>query len=289
AEHDDPRRQRGRPVVRRAAGPRVPRLVTRAAAGPRRARRYARPVPRRGPRAPLAGVAVAAAAALVLARRRRGRAAGTAADGPGPAVRARSRAQRRAELARLGGRAGAGYALHRARRIFASAERQAELDQRFEMRTAEQVAEVLGNMKGAFMKIGQMASYPDVGLPDATRAAPAARARLFESLTPEQAAAPLGNMTGAFMTIAQMASYLAVGLPESTRAALAELQRDAPPMSAELAASVVERELGAPPEELFLEWDPVPLASASIGQVHRAITRHARAAAGKVRYPGVDE
>src|SRR5690606_2174762 len=187
------------------------------------------------------GVAVAAAAALVLARRRRGRAAGTAADGPGPAVRARSRAQRRAELARLGGRAGAGYALHRARRIFASAERQAELDQRFEMRTAEQGAEVLGNMKGAFMKIGQMASYLDVGL------------------------------------------------PESTRAALAELQRDAPPMSAELAASVVERELGAPPEELFLEWDPVPLASASIGQVHRAITRDERAVAVKVQYPGVGE
>ena len=215
--------------------------MTRAAAGPRRARRYARPVPRRGTRALLTGVAVAAAAALVLARRRRGRAAGTAADGPGPAVRARSRAQRRTELARLGGRAGAGYALHRARRVFASAERQAELDQRFEMRTAEQVAEVLGNMKGAFMKIGQMASYLDVGL------------------------------------------------PEATRAALAELQRDAPPMSAELAASVVEQELGAPPEEVFLEWDPAPLASASIGQVHRAITRDERAVAVKVQYPGVDE
>jgi predicted unusual protein kinase regulating ubiquinone biosynthesis (AarF/ABC1/UbiB family) len=40
---------------------------------------------------------------------------------------------------------------------------------------------------------------------------------------------------------------------------------------------------------VFLEWDPVPIASASIGQVHRAITRDRRAVAVKVQYPGVDE
>jgi predicted unusual protein kinase regulating ubiquinone biosynthesis (AarF/ABC1/UbiB family) len=163
-----------------------------------------------------------------------------AGDVAGSAVRARTRGQRRVELARLGGRAGAGFALHRARRVFASAERQAELDQQFELRTAEQVAEALGGMKGAFMKLGQMASYLDVGLPD------------------------------------------------HARDALAGLQQNAPPMSADLAARVVEGELGAPPAELFLEWDPQPLASASIGQVHRAITRDGRAVAVKVQYPGVD-
>jgi predicted unusual protein kinase regulating ubiquinone biosynthesis (AarF/ABC1/UbiB family) len=73
------------------------------------------------------------------------------------------------------------------------------------------------------------------------------------------------------------------------REALAELQQNAPPMSPELAAGVVERELGGPPDEVFLEWDPVPIASASIGQVHRAITRDRRAVAVKVQYPGVDE
>ena len=88
---------------------------------------------------------------------------------------------------------------------------------------------------------------------------------------PRPIADRLGNMKGALMKLGQMASYLDEGLPEPMRAALAELQSNAPPMSAELAAEVVERELGAPPEQLFVEWDPQPIASASIGQVHRAV------------------
>jgi ABC1 atypical kinase-like domain len=190
---------------------------------------------RRAGRVALVAVAAAAVAAVVTARRRR---SGAGPEGP---VRGRTTFQRRAHLARLGGRAGADFARHRARRVFAGAARQAELDQEFELRTAAQVAEALGNMKGAFMKLGQMASYLDVGL------------------------------------------------PPHVREALAGLQQDAPPMSSDLAAGVVERELGAPPDRLFLEWDPAPIASASIGQVHRAITRDERAVAVKVQYPGVDD
>jgi predicted unusual protein kinase regulating ubiquinone biosynthesis (AarF/ABC1/UbiB family) len=76
---------------------------------------------------------------------------------------------RSVEVARIGTKAGGTYALHRARRAFASAERREQLDAEHQLRTAEQVADALGHMKGALMKIGQMASYLDQGLPEPVR------------------------------------------------------------------------------------------------------------------------
>jgi predicted unusual protein kinase regulating ubiquinone biosynthesis (AarF/ABC1/UbiB family) len=156
------------------------------------------------------------------------------------------RAQRNTDLARLGVTVGANYASTAARKLFATAERRIELDETRELRTAEAVAERLGNMKGALMKLGQMASYLDDALP-----------------------APL-------------------------REALAQLQSNAPPMSATLAATVIANDFGVGPEELFVSWDPQPIAAASIGQVHRAVvidpaTGFERAVAVKIQYPGVAE
>jgi predicted unusual protein kinase regulating ubiquinone biosynthesis (AarF/ABC1/UbiB family) len=179
------------------------------------------------------GIGAAVAVVVAIARR--------APAHQASAVGARTARARTLALATVGARSGAAHVAHRARRAITPEAERAALDEAHQMRTTAQVVEALGNMKGALMKIGQMASYLDDGM------------------------------------------------PEPMRDALAGLQQDAAPMAPELCASVIRAELGRAPEQLFAAWDPIPVAAASIGQVHRARTHSGLEVAVKVQYPGVDD
>lgn len=108
----------------------------------------------------------------------------------------------------------------------------------------------------------------------------------------EEAADVLGTLRGLAAKIGQMASYVDGMVPEELRPAfekgMASLRAAAPTSAPEAIRATVEEELGAPIGRLFAEWDEAPLASASIGQVHRARLEDGRMVAVKVQHPGID-
>jgi len=69
---------------------------------------------------------------------------------------------------------------------------------------------------------------------------------------------------------------------------LAKLQTDTPPDPPEVVRQTIAEELGRPPEELFAEFDPVPIASASIGQVHAGKLFDGRKIVVKVMRKGIE-
>ena len=111
----------------------------------------------------------------------------------------------------------------------------------------------------------------------------------FAIRTAADVAKELGEMKGVLMKAGQLISFIFEALPDEAQEALATLQADAAPMAPTLAAGVVESDLGRAPEKIFLDWSDMPVAAASIGQVHRAVTPDGRDVAVKVQYPGVHE
>ena len=153
-------------------------------------------------------------------------------------------AQRGARLAGQTGKSAARFFGTRVK-AFAAPQRAQEFLDGFHQQTAKQIVEMLGEMKGAAMKVGQLASFYEFSAP------------------------------GDYM--------------ETYKDALTMLQNSAPPMDPAASRLVIEEEFGKTVDEVFATWEDDPVASASIGQVHRATLHTGETVAVKVQYPGVDE
>ncbi len=114
-------------------------------------------------------------------------------------------------------------------------------------------------------------------------------AALMTRGTAEKLVSTLGDLKGAAMKIGQMMSMDSELVSPEIRGILAKLQNEAPAMPYHSVREIIEEELGAPPEIIFKSFEPVPMAAASLGQVHRAELHDGRQVVVKVQYPGIGE
>ncbi len=147
---------------------------------------------------------------------------------------------------------------------------------------------------GRLARLGSMASgvAGNMLLAGARELAQGKRPRLSDLLlTPtnvQRITQQLAQMRGAAMKVGQLISMDAGDLlPPELAAILARLRSDAHAMPQRQVQAVLSANWGAKWQQRFEPFDFMPIAAASIGQVHRARTLDGRDLAIKIQYPGV--
>jgi aarF domain-containing kinase len=97
------------------------------------------------------------------------------------------------------------------------------------------------------------------------------------------------DLQGLLIKTGQVIGARADLFPDEYVEVLSRLHDAVPPRPYEPIRALIEAELGQPIDEVFSEFERVPIASASLAQVHRARLRDGREAAVKVQYPGIED
>jgi predicted unusual protein kinase regulating ubiquinone biosynthesis (AarF/ABC1/UbiB family) len=97
------------------------------------------------------------------------------------------------------------------------------------------------------------------------------------------------QLRGAFMKLIQMLSIRKDLLPGEALDVLRATQSNVPPMNYATISEQIRKEIGKRPEQIFRSFDQTAFAAASLGQVHRAVTRDGIEVAVKIQYPGVED
>ncbi len=112
-------------------------------------------------------------------------------------------------------------------------------------------------------------------------------AQKVDGTAAERFARLLGDLGPTYIKLGQVLSMRSDLLPAEWIKALSKLQDGAPPISLADVEEQIEKALGHSPKELFASFDETPLATASIGQTHRATTKDGVPVVVKVQRPGI--
>jgi ubiquinone biosynthesis protein len=104
---------------------------------------------------------------------------------------------------------------------------------------------------------------------------------------PQRLRMALEELGPTYIKLGQVLSTRPDLIPIEFTEELARLQDSVPPFAFAEVEAIIQRELGAPPSEVFDHIESEPAASASIGQVHRARLKNGEAVAVKVQRPGI--
>lgn len=138
--------------------------------------------------------------------------------------------------------------------------------------------------------VGRLSRYARVGANVGGVAARVAGARLLgrdvsDARNAADLSATLGGLKGPLMKLAQMMATVPDLLPPEFATELQKLQSAAPPMGPAFVKRRMMAELGVDWEKRYRSFDRNPAAAASLGQVHKAVSREGRALAVKLQYP----
>ena len=109
----------------------------------------------------------------------------------------------------------------------------------------------------------------------------------FYGQTAQQIFSEFTKLRGTALKIAQSLSIDQGLLPDEFSEVMTQAQYSVPPINRSLVRSIIKRELGGYPEQIFESFDSNAIAAASIGQVHKAVLKSGEKVAVKIQYPGV--
>lgn len=137
---------------------------------------------------------------------------------------------------------------------------------------------------GDLLEMLKIDQYIEVGLQMISRN----RGARVERLTrPQRLRMAFEELGPTYIKLGQILSTRPDLIPMDFIQELSKLQDDVPAFPFKEVCKVVESEFGRPPEELFDSLEEEPQASASIGQVHRAVLKDGEAVAVKFQRPGI--